>query len=123
MENLLSSYRLSMTEIRRYWKERLGYIKTYCHQYFASNGVKMSLHVEDVFFKYLLRKFNRLGLRNLADKNYDRLFSGAKTPAAVVHNINGNFYDEEYNALDEHKAVRMVWKPSRNKGCGETFNR
>lgn len=124
-------------EIRRYWKERLGVsIKTYCHQYFyASNGVEDVRYIpEDVFLKYLLRKFNRLSFaKPYADKNfYDRLFSGAKTPATVVRNINGNFYDEEYNALDEHKAVRMVLealqetrvvvKPSIDSGGGRNVS-
>ena len=70
----------------------------------------MSATYQKTSFSSTFCKFNRLSFaKPYADKNfYDRLFSGAKTPATVVRNINGNFYDEEYNALDEHKAVRMV---------------
>jgi hypothetical protein len=86
---------------------------------------------EDVFYKKIEPTLNRFELAQpYVDKNMtDILFQEFKRPQTVMRNINGNYYDVDYEMIFDEDALtriqhvaeehKIVIKPSLDSGAGK----
>lgn len=68
----------------------------------SGNGIEDYRYItEDVFFTFIEPKLNRKDLFSAyVDKNnYDKLFMGCRMPRTILRNINGKYYDENYERI------------------------
>lgn len=77
---------------------------------------EIEIYLNDINSKYVL-----------SDKNYFNIFMrDIKFPCSIVRNIEGVFYDHEYNIITKEKALeiineydKVVYKPSMENGIGK----
>lgn len=83
------------------------------------------------FYAFIEPKLNRKDLYHAyVDKNsYNKLFGDIKTPKTVLWNLNGKYYDENYervevsdiyNILNKYKGEYII-KPSMDSGSGKNI--
>lgn len=123
--------------IKEFWKNNFGInvsTKGYEYFYYANKIEDINYIPEDIFYKYLIRQFNKFEFSSsYSDKNmYDKLFRGVNTLNTVIRNMNGQFYDKDYNYLTKKEAVvifidavdkyRLIIKPSINSGGGKNIS-
>jgi len=103
------------------------------HKAFAAiSGIQDVRYIpEDVFYKTIEPTLNRYDLAlAYTDKNMsDQLFSKFKMPETIIRNMNGNYYNANYDRIDitEAKAQlqafaadnKFVIKPSIHSGAGK----
>ncbi len=121
-------------KIKKFWKEKLNIsVSTKGFEYFYISGIKdcESYIPEDIFFKYFIRKLNKFSLAYAyADKNvYSKLFPNTNMPKSVIRNINGRFFNENYEFLTQNDALNifhdeirnnnLIIKPSIDSGSGK----
>jgi hypothetical protein len=126
----------SIKKIKSFWEEKLGY-KIYLdwHKaYFATNGIEDNSYIpEDIFYKIVEPRLNDYSLtKAYSDKNfYSKIFKDFEMPKILLRNIDGKYYDEEYNKINESNAInqileysgqKIVIKPSMDTGGGLNVN-
>ena len=120
-------------EIDRYWKKYIKNRTTVFHRWYSgANGIKDARYIpEDFFYDVVERYFNDMTLEPAyTDKGmFKKLYPDLKQPYTVIVNMNGNFYDEEYNLISESEAAdivsrveRYVIKPTRDSGGGKNVS-
>lgn len=101
-------------EIKRFWKKLGSHIDTMWHQaYINVNGIADHRYIpEDVFYMFIEPNLNRKDLYHAyVDKNnYDRLFPGVRTPRTLLRNINGKYYDGNYERLERNTICEYLGK-------------
>lgn len=119
-------------EIRKFWKP-YNKIDLMWHKAFSAiSGIEDVRYIpEDVFYKKIEPTLNRFELAPAyVDKNMtDRLFPEFKIPEMTIRNINGNYYDKDYEPIGLTDAVthvqrfisenKAVIKPSLDSGAGK----
>lgn len=122
--------------INKYWGKynikKLDYYSFYSYRH--SSGVNSEKFIpEYLFYRYIEPKCSKLELaRAYADKNlYDKRFGNiVKTPKTIIRNMNGIFYDENYNEISYDSAYDMISsiekkyliKPSLYSGSGRNIS-
>jgi len=118
--------------IRTFWQP-YSKIDLIWHQAFSAiSGIEDVRYIpEDVFYKKVEPTLNRFELAPAyVDKNMtDLLFAECKRPQTVMRNMNGNYYDEDYEAIGVVDAItrvqrfasenKIVLKPSLDSGAGK----
>lgn len=119
-------------EIAWYWRpyEKINLI---WHKAFSAiSGICDVRYIpEDVFYKKIEPTLNRFDLAPAyVDKNMsDKLFSDFKQPKTILRNMDGSYYDADYNPLNVEQTFRLIqsyatdnkWilKPSIDSGAGK----
>lgn len=117
-------------EIKKYWKRYEKNTSTVFHRWYSgANGIEDAAYIpEDFFYDKIERYFNDMSLEPAySDKGlYARLFPNIKQPKTIIVNINGIFYDNNYNIITKEQAAndvaesnRYVIKPTRDSGGGK----
>lgn len=95
-------------KIKVFWEEHGLKTDTSWHRaYICVNGIEDHRYIpEDIFYAFIEPKLDRKDLfRAYVDKNnYDRLFPGVKTPGTILRNINGRYYDGNYEGIADNKV-------------------
>ncbi|HHT9111041.1 MAG TPA: sugar-transfer associated ATP-grasp domain-containing protein [Candidatus Brocadiaceae bacterium] len=90
--------------IKLFWKKHGLQVDTLWHKaYIGVNGIEDHRYIpEDVFYVFIEPRLNRKDLfRAYVDKNsYDNLFTGMRTPKTILRNINGKYYDGNYEWIE-----------------------
>lgn len=131
---LLKEFRLTdylSNKIILFWK-KLGFkVDIMWHRVFISiNGIEDYRYIpEDIFYAFIEPNLNRKDLYYAyVDKNnYDRLFLGVKTPKTILRNINGKYYDVNYERVEfgvicellKKYSGNYIVKPSLDSGGGK----
>ena len=88
-------------EINRFWKKYIRHRTTVFHRwYFGVNGIKDVRYIpEDFFYDVVERFYNDMTLEPAyTDKAmFKKLYPDLKQPKTVIANMNGLFFDSEYN--------------------------
>ena len=97
--------------------------------YTGVNGIEDEKYIpEDFFYHKILKHYNDLDLvKAYSDKSmYKKMFPNILQPETVVMNVNGMFYDENYNLINLEKASELVKrmnsyviKPTIDSGGGK----
>lgn len=101
---------------RDFTKDRISLL--WHRAYVATNSIEDPRYVpEDIFYKTIEPRLNRFDLANgYEDKNlYDKLFRNVKMPVTVIRNINGNYYNHEYQSISLNEAKEILKNICRNK--------
>ena len=117
-------------DIKKYWKQYVKFPSTIFHRWYSgANGIKDVRYIpEDYFYDVIERYYNDMSLEPAyTDKAmFKKLYPEIKQPTTIVLNMNGLFYDENYNLItleDAYKLVqkynRIVIKPTRDSGGGK----
>lgn len=126
-DNLSEEYRET---IKNYWQQFGVDINTDYHKWYSSrNEIEDPRYIpEDIFYLDIVPAFNNLEFADgFADKSYyDLLFPEVNKPVTYVKNINGFYYDRNFNPLTEKKALEMcsesnklIVKPTIDSGGGK----
>lgn len=103
-------------KIQSYWKHYYSFINYNWYRYFKFVNKKFDEKyiTEDFFFNDIIPKLNNVNLtKAYVDKNYfDKHYSKIKMPKVILRNINGNFYDQNYNYLNENQILEIIDKLS-----------
>lgn len=70
--------------------------------YISVNGIEDHRYIpEDIFYIFIEPNLNRKDLyRAYVDKNnYDKVFAGFKIPRTILRNVNGKYYDGNYEKI------------------------
>jgi putative polysaccharide biosynthesis protein len=90
-------------KITVFWKKYGFKVSTLWHRaYIQINGIEDHRYIpDDIFYAFIEPGLNRKDLCHAyGDKNnYDRLFSGVRMPKVIIRNINGKYYDENYEGI------------------------
>ena len=117
-------------EIKKFWKKYEKFPSVIFHRWYTGvNGIKDVRYIpEDYFYDVIERYYNDMTLEPAyVDKGmFKKLYSDIKQPTTVLLNMNGIFYDEEYNVISEESAckllrqqTRVIIKPTRDSGGGK----
>lgn len=117
-------------DIKKYWKKYEKNTTTIFHKWYTgSNGIKDVRYIpEDFFYDKIERYYNDIDLEMAySDKGmYKRLLPNIPQPETIILNMNGIFYDNNYNIITLDKAIelvsrieRYVIKPTRDSGGGK----
>lgn len=118
-------------KIKLFWEKHGLHASTLWHKaYIGVNGIEDHRYIpEDIFYVFIEPRLNRKDLYHAyVDKNnYDKLFPGAITPKTILRNINGRYYDGNYEGiesdkvcdyLEKHRGV-YITKPSIDSSGGK----
>lgn len=117
-------------EIKSYWKKYEKCPSTVFHRWYTGvNGIKDVRYIpENFFYDVIERHYNDMTLEPAyVDKGmFGILYSDIKQPTTVLVNMNGMFYDREYNSITKETAARLlrnekrvIIKPTRDSGGGK----
>ena len=114
---LLKEFRLNddlNNKIKLFWK-RLGLrVNTMWQQaYISVNGIADHRYIpEDIFYIFIEPNLNRKDIyRAYVDKNnYDKLFPVIKTPRTILRNVNGKYYDGNYERVGRDTICGLLKK-------------
>lgn len=122
-------------KIRVFWKKYGFKVDTLWHQaYISVNGLEDHKYIpDDIFYAFIEPGLNRKDIFHAyVDKNnYDRLFSGMKMPKVILRNINGKYYDGNYeivtrNTIYEYSKKHQgeyILKPSLESSGGKNIKK
>ncbi|MCE5202251.1 MAG: hypothetical protein LLF78_07050 [Synergistaceae bacterium] len=97
------------------------------HLLYATTGIKSPYFVDIYLRNQIVARFNNIGLSDgWDDKSYYDLFcKGVKMPHTVLRNINGMFYDHDFQLITPriaadilHNEEKVIVKPSINSSGG-----
>lgn len=95
-------------EIKLFWKKHGLHASTLWHKaYIGVNGIEDHRYIpEDIFYVFIEPRLNRkdLYLAYVDKNNYDKLFPGNITPKTILRNINGRYYDGNYEGIENSKV-------------------
>ena len=89
------------------------------YYYVYYNGSESKYYVpDDIYLLIIEPSMNRLAFyKGYNDKNiYDKYFAGFNMPVTLLRNMNGIYYDKEYNIIKRSDAEKLI-----NKSHGEYF--
>lgn len=108
---ILKEFELSDTlcnKIKLFWKKHGLHASTLWHKaYIGVNGIEDHRYIpEDIFYVFIEPRLNRkdLYLAYVDKNNYDKLFPGNITPKTILRNINGRYYDGNYEGIENSKV-------------------
>ncbi|NFS12412.1 hypothetical protein FDE77_14365 [Clostridium botulinum] len=119
-----------LEESKKFWKNYGQSISTNFHKWYSScNGKKDVRYIpEDVFYDKIERYYNNQELiLSYSDKAmYKRLFPNINQPETIALNMNGVYYDEDYNIITIEEVLNkcgkyneIVIKPTLDTGGGK----
>ncbi|KAB2835878.1 MAG: hypothetical protein F9K48_03300 [Candidatus Brocadia sp.] len=132
----LKEYALNIdlnAKIRSFWKKRGLSTDIRWHKAFMSvNGIEDHRYIpEDIFYIFIEPRLNRKDLYHAyVDKNnYDRLFHRFCTPKTILRNMNGQYYDENYERIELGNVTEylkkfegeFIVKPSIDSSSGRSI--
>lgn len=117
-------------KIKAYWdKYNIQFDLGYHKWYSSRNGIQDPRYIpESIFYPYIVPYYNNLGLADaFQDKAYyTLLFPDVKMPTTLVKNINGQYFDANFNPITEKTAIdicskqnKMIIKPTIDSGAGK----
>lgn len=117
-------------EIKKYWAKYEKHPSTIFHRWYTGcNGIKDVRYIpENYFYDVIEQYYNDMSLEPAyVDKGmFKKLYSDLKQPETVIVNMNGIFYDEDYNVISNKEAItrlkqvdRVIIKPTRDSGGGK----
>lgn len=117
-------------EIKKFWKRYEMFPSTVFHRWYTgANGIKDVKYIpENYFYDVIERYYNDMTLEPAyVDKGmFKKLYSEIKQPTTVLLNMNGIFYDDNYNVISVEDACallrkqeRVIIKPTRDSGGGK----
>lgn len=116
---ILNGYKLNDDlehKIKLFWKKFGLNVDTRWQQaYISVNGIEDHRYIpEDIFYVFIEPNLNRKDLYHAyVDKNnYDRLFTGYKTPKTILRNMSGKYYDENYESIKDSNINDFLKKHS-----------
>lgn len=120
-------------DIKKYWTKYEKHPSTIFHRWYTGcNGVRDVRYIpENFFYDVVERYFNDMSLEPAyTDKGmFGKLYSDIKQPETVLINMNGIYYDKNYNVISYEEACknflsnkRVVIKPTRDSGGGKNVN-
>jgi len=116
--------------IKRYWQQFGISINTDYHKWYTSrNGIEDPRYIpEDIFYLNIVPAYNNLDFADaFADKAYYNIyFPKVKKPVTYIKNINGFYYDDDFNPITKDKAIKLcsksdklIVKPTIESGGGK----
>lgn len=117
-------------DIKKFWRKYDKFPSTVFHRWYTgANGIKDVKYIpENFFYDVVERHYNDMTLEPAySDKGmYRKLYSDIKQPTTIFVNMNGFFYDENYNTITKETAClllqneeRVIIKPTRDSGGGK----
>ena len=115
-------------EVLRIWKNKKNFDFSSHELYYSITGVFDPSICPEMLFRTKIDPVLNSRTLNLAwnDKCYfDRFLPDVNLPYSYVRNVNGVFYDHDYNVISKEKAAELIRsykesiiKPSMNSGNG-----
>lgn len=90
-------------KIKDFWGKYGIKVNTlWCRAWIGVNGIEDHRYIpEDIFYTFIEPKINRndLYLAYVDKNNYNKLFAGFRIPRTILRNINGKYYDGNYERI------------------------
>ena len=104
--HLLNNFHLNddlNNKIKTFWEKYGIKINTlWCRAWISVNGIEDYRYIpEEIFYTFIEPKLNRkdLFIAYVDKNNYDKLFADSGTPVTILRNINGKYYDRNYERI------------------------
>lgn len=97
-------------EVKKVFNDKIKDFSTHELIYSVTGRFDPYIFPEGLFYSDIRHRINDKAIcRVMSDKNYsDKLFPHVRFPVTIIRNINGSFYDADYNLISRQEAVNKV---------------